>query len=456
MSRLLVLLPTIWLIACPGGTDDTSEDSGVTGTDDTGGTDDDTSGTEDSDEDSDDEDSDEDSDDQDSDEDSDDTGDPLPYATVVGTVTVRPYRIDATGARVDVDWLEYNNSFPFGKIFIAAYDQATGSTVYYGQTSIQAPTIDPNPYTLTVNASLPELQVYAALDQANDRILSPLDPTGTWPDPVTVTADATTSGVDIIIDVDVTAGTSGGGGLGTPGTSVNVSGDVTITDPYNEGDVVAMVYDMGGIGPYVTDWLNPLPVPGDVVTPYSLSVGADTGNIQMLAAWDSNVNGLIDPVDKWGALSDGAGNITNPLNVGSVDIAGADMWIPLGGALSVVPFVAISGNLIPDTGDFTLYNHLYVAALKYRPGVDAPISIFDESYDFSEFDSAELAGAPSLPFTLVVPANAQTYVYAFADADGDGLVQEVGEPVGFLNGGNVMGTGLHAMPNQNITVFFGN
>ena len=57
---------------------------------------------------------------------------------------------------------------------------------------------------------------------------------------------------------------------------------------------------------------------------------------------------------------------------------------------------------------------------------------------------------------LVVPANAQTYVYAFADPDGNGIIQQTGEPIGFLNGGNVMGTGLHSVSNQNISMFFGN
>ena len=162
--------------------------------------------------------------------------------------------------------------------------------------------------------------------------------------------------------------------------------------------------------------------------------------MNLVGAWDSNDNGLIDPADHWGAYASEPGVDGNPVAVGTADLEGYAVEIPLSGSedagtpgISVVPFVQITGTVSVKDGtfdDLPSGTTVYVAALYYRPSADLAVStLADRSYDLESWDWTELTGKASVDFSLGVPADTVVYLWAYADEDGDGTVNESGEAV---------------------------
>jgi hypothetical protein len=151
---------------------------------------------------------------------------------------------------------------------------------------------------------------------------------------------------------------------------------------------------------------------------------------------DSNVNGLIDPDDLYGTYAPSVDTSGNPVTVASEDFSEMRIQIPLleeGDALSVVPFVSLSGDLGVGGGTFDDLppgTTLVVAALKRRPqgGIDLA-TIEGQVYDMQSWEWPDLQGNTTVSYDLTVPSNTLMYLWAFADTDANGRVNEAGEPI---------------------------
>ena len=373
------------------------------------------------------------------------------HGTVEGTVYLQLYTINQNGDMDLMDWEETYGGYPFGPVFVAAYStDEDGHDTYYDQNVITAPTVSPapggDPYGLEIEVDdVDSVQIYASVDYANDGILSTAEPTGAYPSAVTVSSDGTVTGIDITVMVPWGGGGdggdgwgygSGGSGSGT-GTgcedTVEMSGTVTISSTYLEGDVAALIYDTAGAGPYALDRATPTATSGGAEAPFSFSGCSNVGDYNLLGVWDSNANSLFDPADQWGAyVTDGAVD-GNPITIGDTSMTGLEILVPFGDYQpSVVPFVSISGTLT-SSQDWSTYGDVYVAALKYRPNSDLSVADLKEGYDIMEWSSAELGASSALEYHVEVPANTIVYIWAYGDVDGDGILNEVGDPIASLN-----------------------
>ena len=384
-----------------------------------------------------------------------DTGDidtgviPGVHGTVEGTVYLQLYTIDQNGDMQLMDWEETYGGYPFGPVFVAAYSSdEDGHDTYYDQNVISAPTVSPapggDPYGLDIDVDdIDSVQVYASVDYANDGVLSTAETTGAYPSAVTISSDGTVTGIDITVMVPWAGDGGGGGGTGwgygngSGGSgcdeTIEMSGTVTISSTYLEGDVAALIYDTAGAGPYAVDRETPTATSGGAEAPFSFSGCSNVGDYNLLGAWDSNANGLFDPADKWGAyVTDGAVD-GNPITIGDTSMTDLEILVPFGDYQpSVVPFVSISGTLT-SSQDWSAYSDVYVAALKYRPNSDVSVADLKEGYDIEQWSTSELAANSAFDFHVEVPANTIVYVWAYADVDGDGILNEVGDPIASLN-----------------------
>ena len=103
--------------------------------------------------------------------------------------------------------------------------------------------------------------------------------------------------------------------------------------------------------------------------------------MRIVAAYDSNGNGLIDPDDLWGGYVSEPGVDGNPVLIEDYRQTDIHIEVPLGDggpAVSVVPFVHLTGIAYPESvptfsglktegGDDM---SLYVVALRYPPTPD--------------------------------------------------------------------------------------
>lgn len=367
-----------------------------------------------------------------------DGGEPDPIkAAISGTVSVALYSTDGDGERIQQSWEDsayYNASsgeidFPFGSIFVGAYGlDGGGRDNYAGTTVISNPTTT-QPYAMDL--SLPaadELYIYAAVDWHQDGVVGSDDPTGVYPARVPVAEGDSITGIDITILAPPYSP-----GSGTCPT-MQISGAVEISVQYNSGDVKVMLVDESGYGPYHSASASMTQTPSGAEGSYALTSCADYGNMQIVGAWDSNHNGMIDPDDRWGAYASAPGVDGNPVLVGNANMTGKDVEIPLGEGtgVRVVPFVQLSGDVGVQDGTLAaLGADVYATALKYRPSAGFDIATTTNAYDTETFLAAELASAGSVtePYSLIVPANTYVYLWAYADTDFDGKVNESGEPV---------------------------
>ncbi len=294
------------------------------------------------------------------------------------------------------------------------------------------------------------MYVYAALDWWPDGVIGTAEPLGTWEDPIALVEGSAVNDVDIVISAPLLP--TGGGG----GTYVTINGDVEVNRDYAGGDVRIMVYDSAGSGPGYVSTITPTATADGATGAYSVTVGADAGDVRLLGAWDDDANGLIEPTDVWGAyVLDGENG--NPITVGSTDLNGYTIEIPFGIAPQLTPFVRLEGDLSYDDDFATLPSGcvVYVTALRTRPSGDFAVADLERGYDWQSFTGVDLVGT-ELEYTLVAPANAIAYLWAYADLDGDGVLNEEGEPVGSygrsgrISVGATNQTGLD-MPLQTVT-----
>ncbi|NOY26481.1 MAG: hypothetical protein GXP62_11465, partial [Oligoflexia bacterium] len=165
----------------------------------------------------------------------------------------------------------------------------------------------------------------------------------------------------------------------------------------------------------------------------------DLGDMDLLGAWDQNENGLIDPLDSWGAYITKPDVDGNPLYI-SGDLTDLEVQIPLGDGssdLNVVPFVSLNGNVTYLGGEsfdkLAQDSVVYVVALMYRPEGDIAVETLSEgAYDSDTWTAVDYDGTSSLPFTLWVPADTIVYLWAYVDEGPkpDGVVNTSGELIG--------------------------
>ncbi len=412
----------------------------------------------------------------------DDSGDLAPPpALIKGSVLVNLYSVDDAGVRTEVPWPAELTSFPYGQIYISGYTIADQGMLYYGEDVLRYPTAGWNAWEMEVDATqVDALSFYGVLDYNNDGILAPGEPAGLGKFGLEISPGGTYEDINFIIDVpwdptlledDGNTGTGGHtgavdipdptddpvddgivitGGGAEIGDGVSIEGDVHITQSYQTGRVVVMLFDTDMVGPYEYDWVQPQAIGNGAMGTWQVFADPNFGDAVIKSAWDNNRNGVIDPSDIWGEYGDGSGGSKNPLTIGDQNLEGVDVWIPMGNALSVIPFVVYSGKLKSETG-FGSYKTVYVAALKSNPTAGMEGALLAKGYDVSWWQDADLQ-TNELAFSLVMPTNTYTYLAAFADADGDGLILEPDEPLAYWNGGAVLNTGSSNVTDIHMTL----
>jgi len=364
----------------------------------------------------------------------DDTGEHPPiHATVTGHITVDLYDYSTGDA---VSWDDYGTTFPFGPIFVAAYQQAGRDDPlrYRGQTALLSPTAGADGDTYSLPVTLDEsgnVRIYAALDWDGDTIIGSDEPRGFWPVELKVTDGGTISDVDITLTGAVNVPAGGGCDV------VQIQGDAVITHTWVDGDVAIMTTTTDGVGPIWSTRVTPTADGGGASAPYDLSVCASSGDEKLIGAWDSNGNGIFDPADTWGAYASEPDVDGNPITIGSGTLAGKDVQIPLGDDadnLGVYPFVYASGTVSWSGGAFDglpAGTVIHGLALKYRPWGDLTLTSLD-TYDTVTFEPKDYAGKSSLDWDLLLPSNSVAFVWFYADTDADGILNEAGEAIGSI------------------------
>lgn len=406
------------------------------------------------------------------------TTDPV-TATLTGSVQVELFCTDEAGGREAVSFEEaYGGVYPFGPIWVAAYDEVTGSLGSYGSELLATPGTGGNAFSFEV--ALPserDLRVFAILDRDADRIMASSDPIGTYPDLVAAADGDTLTGLDFSIVTyagdswcgsnggDSGSGGSGSGGSGSGGsggsgsggsgsggsgsggsgsggsgtggttTEITISGDIEIGDFYTSGAAAVMLLDMEGAGPDHYDVLTPTSTSSGAEGAYTFTADAGLGQMQLVGVVDSNNNSVFDSSDTWGAYAVVEDINANPILVQSSDLSGLRVQIPLGegdSPLSLVPYTTVSGTIDMDDGSsfdsLTSGTSLYIVALQYRPNLGTSVTQLEaDSYDLEEVDWADLTGRSSITYDLTVPSNTVAYLWVYADEDVDGTVQESGE-----------------------------
>ena len=382
------------------------------------------------------------------------------HGEVSGEVRVQLYTLrEEDGEREAIAWedTEFEDEFPFGAIMVSAtQDDGEGGLFYRGQDTVSSPHVSGDPYSVAV--TLPDdgnVQLYATLDYHRDGILSTSEPIGTFPGQVMVTDGSAEGDKDITILVNYEEALAwwqggsdpGAGGGGTCEQPITLSGTASITTAWAGGDVAVLIYDTNGYGPYYYDRDEPVSSGGGAEAPFSIGFCGELGEIDMLGAWDSNGNELIDPADMWGAVISKPDVSANPLDV-QADMTGLEVQIPLGdgrSGLGVVPFVSLSGVVTYMGGEvmdkLPTDSTVHVVAMLYRPDGELAVEELAElSYDTDTWEPADYAGQTELDFNLWVPGNTLIYLWAFVDEGPtpDGIVNAAFELVG-SGGGDLTG-----------------
>jgi hypothetical protein len=380
-------------------------------------------------------------------------------AIVLGTVTVELYIEDDDGERIPYSWDEAvgeGGEFPFGSIFVSAYkSDDAGMERYFDQYTVTRPQIEGDHYLLEVDPNDTSMtNIYASLDIRSDGVISSAEPIGVYPDDIIVSEGTEAGDVNIDIMVDWGRWGPGGwgwsdGGAGGSGcdTLVSVDGPVSITVPYGGGNGMAMLLNTRGDGPYKFDTFTPIATPDGAEADYQMGMCPEAGDYQLVGAYDSNGNGLVDPSDLWGAYVTTEGDEGNPITVGNVNLSPYTLEIPIGAGespLNVVPFVRLSGTITAPEGSALsgmgadgVAPSLYMAAMKYRMNTEFPVGALESSaYEYMAWGPDDLGEAESVEWELVVPANSVVYLWAYMDSDGDDMVNEIYEPVASSGSGS--------------------
>jgi hypothetical protein len=385
------------------------------------------------------------------------------FATIGGNVNVVLYTYDKTGEREYIALEDaYGTEFPFGSIFVSAYtDVGNGVERYRGQTAISSPSIDGDSYEIEINmAEGDEVQVYAVLDYSNDGIIHTDDPIGVYPEVLAIVNESNFEEVDITIVAPYGwgSGTGGGGGSGVGGwrgpggsykggdCSLSINGKGVVNTEIPGAVATAMVATVEGVGPIYWGTFVPQETEEDVSGQYDFAVPCGMQEMNLLGAYDTNQNNLIDPSDTWGAYVLGPETDGNPVIIEENDLNDYPIHIPVyedetlneSAGLSVVPFTWIKGSVGVNGGSFdelTEGSTVYVAALKYRPTSDLAVSSLESNaYDYESFEWPDLTGRNSVDYELGVPAGTVVYLWAYADEDGDTIINESNEMVASAEG----------------------
>ena len=396
------------------------------------------------------------------------------YMEIRSKVMVELYTTNDDGQREFLSWEEAVGpvgEFPFGSIFVAAYKpEDEGREHYFDEHTVTRPRVTGDTYRLQVDPEATEaINIYATLDVRSDGIVGSAEPLGIHPDPIEVEAYGEMTNADLVILVDWDRWGPGGwgwqdvGGYVPPVDSdgdgiiddtpdcqlIAIAGNVTLNGAYSGGNGMVMLLDNAGGGPYQQDEFTPIPTGSGATADYNMGVCANAGPMQIIGAYDSNGNGLVDPADLWGAYVTSPGVNGNPLMIEDVRLDEINVDIPIGGggpAVSVVPFVHVSGIAFPESqphfSSFEVVEgagvDLYVVALQYPLSFDMDVESFEEdAYAFQVWESSVLGSAESVEWDLTLPANTVVYLYAFIDADLDGIVNEELEPRAFSGSGEV-------------------
>ena len=141
---------------------------------------------------------------------------------------------------------------------------------------------------------------------------------------------------------------------------------------------------------------------------------------------------MFDPIDRSGTYIKAPNESGNPITVGFNNLSDYEIQIPFesSSALNIVPFVQLSGPVIPENGSFNTYpegSKLYMTAMKYRVEQEFSVDIFEEqAYGVVEYEWEELQGKSFVPWQVTVPSQTIVYLWAYIDTDNDGLVNEPG------------------------------
>ncbi len=353
---------------------------------------------------------------------------------ITGGITVELFGENADGERYPIKWDESGfDEWPFGPLFVASYslnpDDGTAGR-YAGTTVIDRPEMGTTEYELPVKLFEDgEVYVYAAIDMLGDGVIGTDDPRGVWPVAVNMTDGHVEAGVDMTVLAQAVDD------VVCEGEMVQISGEALVTVDFWGGNISVMLMDAEGNGPVHVARADEVNSGVGATTDYVLDVCADYGEMQLISCWDSNLNGVFDPGDRWGVFSvDGQTN-SNPVSVGNSNMSNYPVWMPLGDrpGVDIVPFVTLRGTVGSRDGLLSSLpsgSTVHVVALKYRPNTGFDPTQADIAFDIQSFDWSTLSGATGpLDWDLVVPSDSFVYLWAFADTDGDGMVNQSGEPV---------------------------
>ena len=119
---------------------------------------------------------------------------------------------------------------------------------------------------------------------------------------------------------------------------VSVAGDVRITVPYEAETGRSCCSMMPAADPQMVEF-TPVPNGSGGIAEYNLGLCAWAGDMQIVAAYDSNGNGLIDPDDLWGGYVSEPGVDGNPVLIEDYRQTDIHIEVPLGdGRRSVESF----------------------------------------------------------------------------------------------------------------------
>jgi hypothetical protein len=375
-----------------------------------------------------------------------DTGEPIPEieASFQGGIDIQLYTLTPSGDREFISWEDAypDGSFPFGNIFVGAYwIDSSGATQWVGETVIENPQASDNQFEIDFNLEAPEeIRVFAILDYNGDKITGTVEPLGVYPRGIRVDPEETSFenlSIDILSPLYEPQENC------EETLSLTIDGEAIVTGTYDVGygDVAIFVMQPGNIGPVHSQIITPEPAGGGGVGDYSLSVCQELGFMLLKGVWDDNLNGMFDPIDEAGTYISAPNESGNPVNVSYSNLSDYEIQIPFesSSALNIVPFVQLSGTVIPENGTFDTYpegSSLYMVAMKYRVEQEFSTDVFEEeAYDLVEYTWEDLQGKSFVPWTLTVPSETIAYLWAYIDVDNDGLLNEPGEPIAVVAGG---------------------
>lgn len=358
---------------------------------------------------------------------------------VSGNITVELFGEDEDGERYTIEWgSEGYETWPFGPIFVASYELGRDGSAgrYAGTEVISRPEMGENGYELPVRLREDkDIYVYAAIDIEGDGVIGTDDPRGVWPQSIFMTDGQVEDSVDINILAQAESEIVCEGG-----DTIEISGAAYVTVDYWGGPIAVMLMDSDGNGPYFVNRALPVSAGEGATTSYTLEVCPNMGEMQLVAAWDANRNGIHDGGDVWGVYSATGERNGNPITVGDRNMTNFPVWLPLGDrpGVDVVPFVTMQGTVELASGEpmstLPAGSNLYVVALKYRPSGDLLVTDPAVHFDIDTFSWGDLSSAgTTVDWNLLLPSDTIVYLWAFADTDGDGIVNGPGEPIGAFN-----------------------